>query len=237
MPHHLSEKIIQELKCLICQDLLHKPTSLLCQHIFCFECLKKLKRKECPTCKEPFIMPIQHSLAIDNVMKIIIPNIVKDREMENNKDIAVEINEVIYKSIYKNSILQIPKIEKDFESKKSIKYFETYCDLLSHLRKTSLILFIFMAMNFIMSWHTLYQFIDVNTVWNLIYTFVLHSNCLFYIISIINLKYVFHVLKYPEIDIKKQNNITNLITSFMQIFSRLIQYPRVNDTFEIDDYE
>ena len=44
--------------CHICNeaydDSIHKPHVLICGHSFCLECLDKLDKKECSTCKTPF---------------------------------------------------------------------------------------------------------------------------------------------------------------------------------------
>lgn len=51
-------KIPQEIKCRICMEVLFNPMKLLCDHVFCHDCLKKLSDKDtkCPICKADFMV-------------------------------------------------------------------------------------------------------------------------------------------------------------------------------------
>lgn len=49
-------KVIQEIKCPICLELLKCPRTGPCQHNFCEECIYeyiKDNHSECPTCRHP----------------------------------------------------------------------------------------------------------------------------------------------------------------------------------------
>ena len=42
-----------KIECPICLSI-RKPYVIVCGHVFCEGCLPRLKKKECPLCKEPF---------------------------------------------------------------------------------------------------------------------------------------------------------------------------------------
>jgi hypothetical protein len=82
----------QTLKCEICNDLLYKPMTLLCQHTFCYHCLeigKSMKTlKECPLCKLKLEIPevVPQNNLISEIEKIIFGN-------EHFKSIEARVNE------------------------------------------------------------------------------------------------------------------------------------------------
>jgi len=87
-----SDDFNQTLKCEICNDLLYKPMTLLCQHTFCYHCLelgKTMKTlKECPLCKLKLEIPDsspQNNL-ITEIEKIIYGN-------EHFKSIETRVNQ------------------------------------------------------------------------------------------------------------------------------------------------
>ena len=57
--------------CDICLDLfdhsIHKPSVLICGHTFCLSCLKKLNKKQCPTCNKQFIEVNSNTAQINKI--------------------------------------------------------------------------------------------------------------------------------------------------------------------------
>ena len=63
----------EELTCKICNKLLNNPTTLLCGHNFCIECVVKLifeREIICPICREkhPQRTKLRKNLAIEKMM-------------------------------------------------------------------------------------------------------------------------------------------------------------------------
>ena len=101
--------------CLICKDLLCEPVVLLCQHAYCYECLKdfhKTKTKQltdywepvpvggtdagnrCPCCKFPFTVPPKYNHEYEQAIEKIYPDQYQQRKSEvrlkEKKDKLVE---------------------------------------------------------------------------------------------------------------------------------------------------
>ena len=43
-----------DLNCIVCTDVLCEPVSLKCGHTICYECVQRLKKTECPVCRQGF---------------------------------------------------------------------------------------------------------------------------------------------------------------------------------------
>lgn len=87
---------IDDYLCPICCSIAFKPIRLRCGHLFCIRCLVKLRRKhedKCPLCREECLL----SLTVDdldiaqmNYMKMFFPKEVREKEVENDKEIIKE---------------------------------------------------------------------------------------------------------------------------------------------------
>lgn len=73
--------------CGICQDLMIQPTTITCQHTYCYSCLEELiknnKRRHeknlCPVCKEVFLLPksTAKNIIIDDIIEKMLPDNMK----------------------------------------------------------------------------------------------------------------------------------------------------------------
>lgn len=87
---------IDDYLCPICCSIAFKPIRLKCGHLFCIRCLVKLRRKnedKCPLCRENCLL----SLTVDdldvaqmNYLKLYFPKEVREKELENDKEILTE---------------------------------------------------------------------------------------------------------------------------------------------------
>lgn len=87
---------IDDYLCPICCSIAIKPIRLKCSHLFCIRCLVKLRRKredKCPLCREECLL----ELTVNNLdeslykyMKLYFPVEVKEKEMENSREIIKE---------------------------------------------------------------------------------------------------------------------------------------------------
>lgn len=87
---------IDDYLCPICCSIAFKPIRLRCGHLFCIRCLVKLRRKnedKCPLCRNECLLSLTSDdldLAQMNYMKIYFPKEVKEKEMENSREILQE---------------------------------------------------------------------------------------------------------------------------------------------------
>lgn len=78
--------------CAICQNVLYKPTVLLCQHTFCFNCIStyckknKWDKKICPLCRFPFVPPTTFHKGYANVLREQFPKEYKKREKQAKRE-------------------------------------------------------------------------------------------------------------------------------------------------------
>jgi hypothetical protein len=73
--------------CGICHDIMNQPTTITCQHSFCYNCLDQLiknnrrtqQKNLCPVCKDAFLLPKGSSKnhIIDDIIEKIIPEHMK----------------------------------------------------------------------------------------------------------------------------------------------------------------
>lgn len=87
---------IDDYLCPICCSIAFKPIRLKCGHLFCIRCLVKLRRKnedKCPLCRNECLLSLTSDdldLAQMNYMKTYFPKEVKEKEMENSREILQE---------------------------------------------------------------------------------------------------------------------------------------------------
>ena len=48
------KSLVERYLCPICQEILHEPVQTSCGHLFCGRCLKKVRSKNCPSCRAEF---------------------------------------------------------------------------------------------------------------------------------------------------------------------------------------
>ncbi|XP_046643762.1 E3 ubiquitin-protein ligase RNF8-like isoform X2 [Daphnia pulicaria] len=67
----LDEKLLNEIKCLICSELMEFATVLNCGHTFCQHCVREWKKNkvECPICRAP-ITTEQRNPLVDDLIDI-----------------------------------------------------------------------------------------------------------------------------------------------------------------------
>jgi hypothetical protein len=102
--------VIETFQCSICKELLCEPITLLCQHSYCFECIKTYHKKnhnpqlspwglqhpmmisesgdKCPICKFPFTIPPKYNSEFESALKLQFPNeyALRMRDVELNKE-------------------------------------------------------------------------------------------------------------------------------------------------------
>lgn len=87
---------IDDYLCPICCSIAFKPIRLGCGHLFCIRCLVKLRRKredKCPLCRKECLLGLtvdDLDGAMVNYMKTYFPKEVREKTMENDKEIWVE---------------------------------------------------------------------------------------------------------------------------------------------------
>jgi len=91
---------IEDFDCPICRELLFRPVSLSCQHIFCLHCIENLKKSnskaKCPLCRLYFFLPPNYNLLLETIIKKSYSDEYKQREKE--------IGEMKQESIIRNRI-------------------------------------------------------------------------------------------------------------------------------------
>ena len=69
-------RLLEELKCPVCIELVKEPVSTSCDHLFCRNCIKG--QPTCPTCRKRFTTtPDRGSVRIVKVFKVKCPNSVE----------------------------------------------------------------------------------------------------------------------------------------------------------------
>lgn len=73
--------------CGICQDIMNQPTTITCQHSFCYGCLEELmksnrrrhEKNTCPVCKEVFLLPKSNAknVIIDDLIERMLTDEMK----------------------------------------------------------------------------------------------------------------------------------------------------------------
>jgi hypothetical protein len=99
-PGKWPQGLTQDLKCLVCHELLSKPVSLWCGHSFCQDCLNKwmISKQSCPSCRQ--IIPtgkcIQVNQAISAFLLHMNGSTEEDpRRHEPNEDEKVDVKDGI----------------------------------------------------------------------------------------------------------------------------------------------
>jgi len=64
-------------ECPICLETLYRPTTLACQHNFCYQCIKGVINQLCPMCRAGFILPKTYNKLLDDM-------IIKQRNRSEN---------------------------------------------------------------------------------------------------------------------------------------------------------
>lgn len=100
-----------ELDCSICREILYKPVTLLCQHSFCYPCLKTFysqrteygrndDRSKCPICKIPYTLPPFHNKQMQSMIEDKFPEQCKIRKEEIKKEeIKKTMEDIIEKEV------------------------------------------------------------------------------------------------------------------------------------------
>lgn len=87
---------IDDYLCPICCSIAFKPIRLRCGHLFCIRCLVKLRRKhedKCPLCRNECLLSLTTDdldVAQMNYMRMYFPKEVREKEMENSREILEE---------------------------------------------------------------------------------------------------------------------------------------------------
>lgn len=87
---------IDDYLCPVCCSIAFKPIRLRCGHLFCIRCLVKLRRKsedKCPLCREECLLALtvdDLDVAQMNYMKMYFPKEVREKEIENDREIIQE---------------------------------------------------------------------------------------------------------------------------------------------------
>ena len=81
---HTNKITVEDLKCGICRNILHKPVTLFCQHNFCLGCLRRLENKVCPLCNKTFLPIVCYNILLDDICKKMFPDEHNLAEDEHN---------------------------------------------------------------------------------------------------------------------------------------------------------
>ena len=66
-------KDVSKFVCAICQEILYKPVQTSCGHLFCGRCLKRVRSKNCPSCREEFVRePIEDKFNEREIRNLIV---------------------------------------------------------------------------------------------------------------------------------------------------------------------
>lgn len=77
MSYEIIEKI---LKCPICLDVFVNPTTLMCQHSFCRDCLINAHSRKCPYCNLSIIGPLIKNTKLELLTEKIFADKVKNKK-------------------------------------------------------------------------------------------------------------------------------------------------------------
>lgn len=93
--------------CGICQDIMNQPTTITCQHSFCYGCLEELmksnsrrhEKNTCPVCKEIFLLP--KSNAKNHIIDDLIERMLTDemKQLRNRETVKRTMREEIRREL------------------------------------------------------------------------------------------------------------------------------------------
>ena len=67
------KSFVERFLCPICQEILYKPVQTSCGHLFCGKCLKRVRSKNCPSCRAEFIRePIEDKFNEREIRNLIV---------------------------------------------------------------------------------------------------------------------------------------------------------------------
>jgi len=89
--------------CGICQDIMNQPTTITCQHSFCYGCLEQMiknnrrqhQKNTCPICKEVFLLPkstAKNIIIDDLIIKCLTEEM---RQLRNREAVKISMREEI----------------------------------------------------------------------------------------------------------------------------------------------
>ena len=84
-------RLLEEVKCPVCLELLKEPVSTSCGHLFCQNCIKRQPIATCPTCRKRFTTtPDRGIVRIVKAFKVKCPNSVEGCEWQGDLGDAEE---------------------------------------------------------------------------------------------------------------------------------------------------
>ena len=67
------KSLVERYLCPICQEILYKPVQTSCGHLFCGRCLKRIRSKNCPSCRAEFVRePIEDKFNEREIRNLIV---------------------------------------------------------------------------------------------------------------------------------------------------------------------
>ena len=67
------KSLVERYLCPICQEILHEPVQTSCGHLFCGRCLKRVRSKNCPSCRAEFVRePIEDKFNEREIKNLIV---------------------------------------------------------------------------------------------------------------------------------------------------------------------
>ena len=125
------DDISDEYKCQICLDLLVEPTTTVCGHSFCKNCLIQFlesnSEQKCPLCRSPIYQLIENinkNISLENIIKNLFPikyeqrmKLIKDSNSISNNDNNNHNNEIIHNvpTLIINNFFAWPGLIKEIE--------------------------------------------------------------------------------------------------------------------------
>lgn len=64
------DRLLNQLVCEVCTEVMYHPVTLGCQHTFCMACVVACKDRTCPVCRCKFVMPRDYNRLIDNMVQL-----------------------------------------------------------------------------------------------------------------------------------------------------------------------
>lgn len=102
-----SDELPKEFICAICLEMVFHPTTLLCQHTFCLDCVKTLQEKskhKCPECNQKFPFPAEYNRVLDDAVRRMFPEVYQSRQLKHDvldkaKTMDAKIRDELYRAL------------------------------------------------------------------------------------------------------------------------------------------
>lgn len=110
------DRLLNQLVCEVCTEVMYHPVTLGCQHTFCKACVVSCVTRACPVCRCKFIMPRDYNRLIDTMVQLYYVddwNTLNEEERVKQENLtarersAEEMRREIYDSVMNEQSSQI----------------------------------------------------------------------------------------------------------------------------------